>query len=70
MVTSFDFYDKKNSKRVNSVKDILLNQMNHLVTIADNLLDVKEKLQKNEKFLIEYEEMQKQWAEEKRKIAD
>jgi len=70
MVTSFDFYDKKNSKRVNSVKDILLNQMNHLVTIADNLLDVKEKLQKNEKFLIEYAEMQKQWAEEKRKIAD
>ena len=70
MVTSFDFYDKKNSMRVNSVKNIVLDQMIHLTTIKENLIDVKDKLQKNETFLIEYEEMQKQWAEEKRKIAE
>ena len=70
MVTSFDFYDKKNSTRVNNVKNLVLNQMKNLKKIEGNLQDVKDKLQKNEKFLKEYEEMQEQWAEDKKNIAE
>lgn len=37
VVKSFDFYDKKNGKRVNKVKDIVVNQMKDLKKIERGL---------------------------------
>lgn len=70
VVKSFDFYDKKNGKRVSKVKDIVVYQMKDLKKIERGLQDVKEKLQKNEKFLREYEEMTEQWEIDKKRIAE
>jgi len=69
-VTSFEYYDKKNKTRVTTVKNIVLNQMSNLLKIEGNLTDVKEKLQKNEQLLKEYEEMQEDWAIEKQKLVE
>ena len=69
-MTSFEYYDKKNKTRVTTVKNIVLNQMSNLLKIEGNLTDVKEKLQKNEQLLKEYEEMQEDWAIEKQKLVE
>lgn len=54
-VTSFEFYDKKNNNRVTLVKNLVNQQMSTLVGIEKQLATVKDKLQKNDKFLNEYD---------------
>lgn len=67
-VTSFEYYDRKNKQRVTTVKDLVITQMKNLFKIEENLVDVKEKLQKNEQLLKEYEDMQEEWAQDRQRI--
>ena len=60
-VTSFEFYDKKNQTRVTNTKGLVLKQMENLRKIEERLKDVKEKLQKNEQFLKEYDDVIEIW---------
>lgn len=54
-VTSFEFYDKKNKKRVADVKEIVNNQFNNLKKVEGNLKALKEKLSDHKILLSEYE---------------
>ena len=69
-VTSFEFYDKKNNNRVTLVKNLVNQQMSTLVGIEKQLATVKDKLQKNDKFLNEYDQMQVNWKQEKEKLVE
>ena len=60
-MTSFEFYDKKNQTRVTNTKGLVLKQMENLRKIEERLKDVKEKLQKNEQFLKEYDDVIEIW---------
>jgi len=44
MVTSFEFYDGKNKRRVSGVKDIVNNGYTNLEKIHSNIADLKDKL--------------------------
>lgn len=69
-VTSFEFYDKKNKKRVSDVKDTVSDQMANLKNIEANMVKVKEKLEANETFLIEYQAIVAKWQEDRQAIVN
>ena len=73
MVTSFDYYDRKNKKRVALVKEIITNGKENVTKIHENVNQLKNKLgdQQVQIYLKEYEQMRKVWGEssQKRKAA-
>lgn len=69
-VTSFDFYDRKNKKRVGDVKELVMNQFKNLLIIEQNLMALSGSLDKNEKFIDDYNELVKQWTQERNEIAN
>ena len=68
-VTSFDYYDKKNKKRVSDVKALVAQQTANLETIEQNLSTVDGKLESAEQVLVAYQAVAEQWADEKKEAA-
>lgn len=69
-VTSFEFYDAKNKRRVNMIKELLQGQMANLKKIESSLITVKEQLDSKESLMAQYEALSNQWKEQKRLIAN
>ena len=69
-VTSFEFYDRKNKTRVNTVKGQVQAQMANLMKIESNLQVVKNELNSKEELMNEYEALSRQWNEEKLRNAN
>ena len=67
-VTSFEYYDLKNHFRVTGVKVMVIQAYNKLLKIEENLGDVKDKLQKNELFLREYDEITAKYEYDKNQL--
>ena len=67
-VTSFDYYDKKNKKRVSDVKALVAAQTANLQTIERNLGTVQAKLEGAEQVLVAYQGVAEQWEKEKKEV--
>jgi len=58
-VNSFEFFDLKNRDRVSIVRELIMSQKENLDKVEGIMLNVKDRVQKNEDILIEFSEM---WA--------
>ena len=58
-MNSFEFFDLKNRDRVSIVRELIMSQKENLDKVEGIMLNVKDRVQKNEDILIEFSEM---WA--------
>jgi len=54
MVNAFEFFDTKNSRRVQLAKEMLVNQRNNLKQVNEIIAHVKDKVQKNEEIFAQF----------------
>lgn len=57
IVNSFEFFDLKNRDRVSIVRELIMSQKENLDKVEGIMLNVKDRVQKNENILIEFAEM-------------